>query len=73
MARSPRSTARHSASTPTTKRATTCGFDYAEGEFTPETEAQAAWADFAEEMGTHVVAACPERDSNPHALSDSGF
>jgi small subunit ribosomal protein S1 len=23
------------------------GFDYAEGEFTPETEAQAAWADFA--------------------------
>jgi len=31
------------------------GFDYAEGEFTPETEAQAAWADFAEETGTHVV------------------
>ena len=31
------------------------GFDYAEGEFTPETEAQAAWADFAEEAGTHVV------------------
>ena len=31
------------------------GFDYAEGEFTPETEAQAAWADFAEEVGTHVV------------------
>jgi small subunit ribosomal protein S1 len=25
------------------------GFDYAEGEFTPETEAQAAWADFAVE------------------------
>ena len=33
------------------------GFDYAEGEFTPETEAQAAWADFAEETGTHVVRA----------------
>jgi small subunit ribosomal protein S1 len=32
------------------------GYDYAEGEFTPETEAQAAWADFAEEAGTHVVA-----------------
>jgi small subunit ribosomal protein S1 len=31
------------------------GYDYAEGEFTPETEAQAAWADFAEEAGTHVV------------------
>jgi small subunit ribosomal protein S1 len=31
------------------------GFDYAEGEFTPETEAQAAWADFAEEVGTQVV------------------
>ena len=30
------------------------GFDYAEGEFTPETEAQAAWADFAEEIGTQV-------------------
>src|SRR6516164_6151936 len=33
------------------------GYDYAEGEFTPETEAQAAWADFAEEAGTHVVSA----------------
>jgi small subunit ribosomal protein S1 len=31
------------------------GFDYAEGEFTPETEAQAAWADFAEEVGTQVI------------------
>jgi small subunit ribosomal protein S1 len=31
------------------------GFDYAEGEFTPETEAQAAWADFAQDVGTHVV------------------
>ena len=50
-ARSPRSTARPSASTPTTTRATTSAFDYAEGEFTPETEAQAAWADFAEEVG----------------------
>jgi small subunit ribosomal protein S1 len=30
------------------------GFDYAEGEFTPETEAQAAWADFAQEVGTQV-------------------
>ena len=32
------------------------GFDYAEGEFTPETEAQAAWADFATEVGTQVQA-----------------
>jgi small subunit ribosomal protein S1 len=32
------------------------GFDYAEGEFTPETEAQAAWADFAQEVGTQVHA-----------------
>ena len=31
------------------------GFDYADGEFMPETEAQAAWADFAEELGTPVV------------------
>ncbi|HEY6474278.1 MAG TPA: hypothetical protein VIY26_15400, partial [Acidimicrobiales bacterium] len=30
------------------------GFDYAEGDFTPETEAQAAWADFATEVGTQV-------------------
>src|SRR6185437_5227718 len=30
------------------------GYDYAEGEFTPETEAQAAWADFAAETGTQV-------------------
>ncbi len=30
------------------------GYDYAEGEFTPETEAQAAWADFAAEAGTQV-------------------
>ena len=30
------------------------GYDYAEGEFTPETEAQAAWADFASEVGTQV-------------------
>jgi small subunit ribosomal protein S1 len=29
------------------------GFDYAEGEFTPETEAQAAWAEFAEEVKVH--------------------
>ena len=27
------------------------GFDYSEAEFTPETEAQAAWADFAQEAG----------------------
>jgi small subunit ribosomal protein S1 len=31
------------------------GFDYAEGEFAPETEAQAAWADFAQEVGVPVV------------------
>ena len=31
------------------------GYDYAEGEFTPETEAQAAWADFAAETGTQVL------------------
>jgi len=30
------------------------GFDYAEGEFTPETEAQAAWADYATEVGAQV-------------------
>ena len=30
------------------------GFDYAEGEFTPETEAQAAWAEFATEVGTQA-------------------
>ena len=40
------------------------GFDYAEGEFTPETEAQAAWADFAEETGTHVVPPTTDADGN---------
>ena len=35
------------------------GFDYAEGEFTPETEAQAAWADFADEVGHARRAARP--------------
>jgi small subunit ribosomal protein S1 len=40
------------------------GFDYAEGEFTPETEAQAAWADFAEEAGTHVVPPATDADGN---------
>ncbi len=39
------------------------GFDYAEGEFTPETEAQAAWADFAEEIGTPVHH--PEAEAAP--------
>ena len=42
------------------------GFDYAEGEFTPETEAQAAWADFAQEAGTHVVPS-PEGEAAPGA------
>src|SRR5450755_4562059 len=41
------------------------GFDYAEGEFTPETEAQAAWADFAEELGTPVIV--PESLAGPPA------
>src|ERR1700674_1557813 len=40
------------------------GFDYAEGEFTPETEAQAAWADFAEQTGTHVVPPTTDADGN---------
>ncbi len=31
------------------------GFDSAEGKFMPEPEAQAAWADFAEELGAPVV------------------
>ena len=30
------------------------GYDYVEGDFTPETEAQAAWADYATEVGTQV-------------------
>ena len=42
------------------------GLDYAEGEFTPETEAQAAWADFAQEAGTHVVQS-PEGEAVPGA------
>ncbi len=39
------------------------GFDYSEAEFTPETEAQAAWADYAQEAtqaGGGEVAADPE-------------
>ena len=39
------------------------GFDYADGEFMPETEAQAAWADFAEELGTPVIV--PESLAGP--------
>jgi small subunit ribosomal protein S1 len=30
------------------------GYDYAEGDFTPETDGQAAWAEYAQEVGTHV-------------------
>jgi small subunit ribosomal protein S1 len=47
------------------------GVDYAEGEFTPETEAQAAWADFAEETGTHVVAPA-EGEEQPGAGAAEG-
>ena len=32
------------------------GFDYSEAEFTPETEAQAAWADYAQEQAGGAVA-----------------
>jgi small subunit ribosomal protein S1 len=46
------------------------GYDYAEGEFTPETEAQAAWADFAEEAGTHVVQ--PKGDGEGEAEGGGG-
>jgi len=46
------------------------GFDYAEGEFMPETEAQAAWADFAEELGTPVVV--PESLAGTAAVGDEG-
>jgi small subunit ribosomal protein S1 len=46
------------------------GFDYAEGEFTPETEAQAAWADFAEEIGTPVVV--PDAATAENGAAENG-
>jgi small subunit ribosomal protein S1 len=55
VARSPRSTARPSASTPTTTEGNYIGgIEY--GEFTPETEAQAAWAEYAVEVAAEVEA-----------------
>ena len=36
------------------------GFDYSESEFTPETEAQAAWADYAQEAAGSSDAAATE-------------
>jgi small subunit ribosomal protein S1 len=55
------------------------GYDYAEGEFTPETEAQAAWADFASEVGTQVhqpegeggEAAAAPAEAAEHAATES--
>jgi small subunit ribosomal protein S1 len=45
------------------------GFNYAEGEFTPETEAQAAWADLAE----HPEAIHPPtQESDAAATADAG-
>jgi small subunit ribosomal protein S1 len=44
------------------------GFDYAEGEFTPETEAQAAWAEFAVEVtGGKAEGAGAEGEAAPAA------
>ena len=53
------------------------GFDYAEGEFTPETEAQAAWADFAEQTGRTCVPEAgartrTERDPPRRGSADAG-
>ncbi len=48
------------------------GFDYAEGEFMPETEAQAAWADFAEELGTPVIVPESLAGPGPAEAGDAG-
>jgi len=39
------------------------GFDYSEAEFTPETEAQAAWADYAQEASQQAAAAAAGEQS----------
>jgi small subunit ribosomal protein S1 len=51
------------------------GFDYAEGEFAPETEAQAAWADFAQEVGVPVVQGEPaaEPEAEPGPIPDTAM
>jgi len=41
------------------------GFDYAEGEFTPETEAQAAWADYVAEAVTPAGDEADAADGSP--------
>jgi small subunit ribosomal protein S1 len=47
------------------------GFDYSAVEFTPETEAQAAWADFAETATSD--AAAPSTEAGPEeSVSDAG-
>jgi small subunit ribosomal protein S1 len=47
------------------------GFDYAEGEFTPETEAQAAWADYAAEQ-SDAAAAPAEAEVGAEVAADGG-
>jgi small subunit ribosomal protein S1 len=49
------------------------GFDYADGEFTPETDAQAAWADFAEEVGVPVVQGEPAAAPDPGPIPDTAM
>jgi len=41
------------------------GYDYAEGEFTPETEAQAAWADYVAEAVTPLTATDGDEAAEP--------
>jgi small subunit ribosomal protein S1 len=43
------------------------GFDYGDGEFTPETEAQAAWADLVEHPETANASPSAEPASEPQA------
>ncbi len=49
------------------------GFDYSEAEFTPETEAQAAWADYAQEASAQVPAEqAAEVAAEPEAAPEEG-
>jgi small subunit ribosomal protein S1 len=46
------------------------GFDYSESEFTPETEAQAAWADYAQEAAGSTETAAVESDEVIEVTND---
>jgi len=47
-------------------------YEYAEGEFTPETEAQAAWADYVAEATAGIAATATATETAPEAEEAAG-